>query len=133
MVNRWTELDLRTDPHAFEHAGDPADMIDALTFLGEQRPVWHADALCRSNTTHASFFPARGQSLEPAKALCECCPVMLECLGYALRSTEPLHGIWGGTSERERKRLRSHLRARLPRSHVIVSSGYWEHRRQRAA
>lgn len=51
------------------------------------------------------FFPDRGESLEPAKAICAECIVRDECLEYALDNRERF-GIWGGTSERERRRLR---------------------------
>ena len=51
------------------------------------------------------FFPDRGESLAPAKAICADCIVRDECLEYALDNRERF-GVWGGTSERERRRLR---------------------------
>jgi WhiB family redox-sensing transcriptional regulator len=51
------------------------------------------------------FFPDRGESLAPAKAVCGECIVRDECLEYALDHGERF-GVWGGTSERERRRLR---------------------------
>ncbi|HSP04945.1 MAG TPA: WhiB family transcriptional regulator [Acidimicrobiales bacterium] len=51
------------------------------------------------------FFPDRGESLEPAKRICSECVVRDECLEHALASGERF-GVWGGTSERERRRLR---------------------------
>ncbi|MFP5577158.1 MAG: WhiB family transcriptional regulator [Acidimicrobiia bacterium] len=51
------------------------------------------------------FFPDRGESLEPAKRICGECVVRDECLEHALRNGERF-GVWGGTSERERRRLR---------------------------
>ena len=51
------------------------------------------------------FFPDRGESLSPAKAVCAECIVRDECLEYALDNGERF-GVWGGTSERERRRLR---------------------------
>ena len=51
------------------------------------------------------FFPDRGESLSPAKAICAECIVQVECLEYALDNRERF-GVWGGTSERERRRLR---------------------------
>jgi WhiB family redox-sensing transcriptional regulator len=51
------------------------------------------------------FFPARGESCADAKAVCRGCRVRVECLEYALALGEK-HGIWGGLSERERRRLR---------------------------
>lgn len=51
------------------------------------------------------FFPDRGESLSPAKSVCAECIVRDECLEYALDNRERF-GVWGGTSERERRRLR---------------------------
>ena len=51
------------------------------------------------------FFPERGASTREAKEVCRGCVVRLECLEYALQSDERF-GIWGGLSERERRRLK---------------------------
>jgi WhiB family redox-sensing transcriptional regulator len=51
------------------------------------------------------FFPERGASTKEAKAVCHGCEVQQECLEYALRHGEKF-GIWGGMSERERRRIR---------------------------
>ena len=51
------------------------------------------------------FFPERGASTKEAKAVCGGCEVKSECLEYALRHGEKF-GIWGGMSERERRRIR---------------------------
>ncbi len=51
------------------------------------------------------FFPERGASTREAKAVCGSCEVRAECLEYALDHAEKF-GIWGGLSERERRRLR---------------------------
>jgi WhiB family redox-sensing transcriptional regulator len=55
------------------------------------------------------FYPGRGESCREAKAVCAGCPVRVECLEYALETGEKL-GIWGGASERERRRLRARRR-----------------------
>ncbi len=82
-------------------ASDRPD-IDSLF----RRPAWHAQAACRGRGT-ADFFPARGESLEPARAFCDCCTVQVECLGYALEAEDPrLIGIWAGTTDRQRLKLR---------------------------
>lgn len=52
------------------------------------------------------FFPERGASTREAKAVCRACEVRDECLEYALDHGEK-HGIWGGRSERERRRMRA--------------------------
>lgn len=51
------------------------------------------------------FFPDRGESAAPAKTACGRCPVKNECLEFALSNGEKF-GIWGGASERERRRIR---------------------------
>lgn len=54
------------------------------------------------------FFPTRGESLEPAKAICAVCPVREPCLEDALANVIRI-GVRGGTGEKERRRIR-HLR-----------------------
>ena len=51
------------------------------------------------------FFPERGASTREAKEVCRGCVVRTDCLEYALVNGEKF-GIWGGLSERERRRLR---------------------------
>ncbi|MCY3785142.1 MAG: WhiB family transcriptional regulator [bacterium] len=51
------------------------------------------------------FFPERGASTKEAKRVCGACVVRQECLEYALENGEKF-GIWGGMSERERRRVR---------------------------
>jgi WhiB family redox-sensing transcriptional regulator len=51
------------------------------------------------------FFPERGASTKEAKSVCRACVVREDCLEYALENSEKF-GIWGGLSERERRRLR---------------------------
>jgi WhiB family redox-sensing transcriptional regulator len=58
------------------------------------------------------FFPDRGASTREAKEICRVCVVITPCLEYALAHGEKF-GIWGGTSERERRRIR---RQRGPRA-----------------
>lgn len=65
---------------------------------------WQADALC-AQTDPEAFFPEKGGSTRDAKKVCGACMVKSECLEYALENDERF-GIWGGLSERERRRLR---------------------------
>jgi len=51
------------------------------------------------------WFPEKGGSTREAKALCARCPVRPECLAYALAHDERF-GIWGGASERDRRRMK---------------------------
>ncbi len=65
---------------------------------------WQIDALC-AQTDPEAFFPEKGGSTRDAKRICTTCEVKAECLEYALQNDERF-GIWGGLSERERRRLR---------------------------
>ncbi|AIC47915.1 WhiB family transcriptional regulator [Rhodoluna lacicola] len=65
---------------------------------------WQADALC-SQTDPEAFFPEKGGSTRDAKRICSGCEVKAECLEYALENDERF-GIWGGLSERERRKLK---------------------------
>lgn len=64
---------------------------------------WMARGSCR-NQPAALFFPSDGVGVEIAKAVCEGCPVQTTCLEYALEHRID-HGVWGGASERQRRRL----------------------------
>ena len=65
---------------------------------------WMADGIC-NQTDPEAFFPERGGSNREAKRVCKTgCPVIDECLEFALRNEESF-GIWGGTSERERRKM----------------------------
>ncbi|QPZ37318.1 WhiB family transcriptional regulator [Paramicrobacterium chengjingii] len=66
--------------------------------------AWQADALC-AQTDPEAFFPEKGGSTRDAKRICDGCEVRSECLEYALMNDERF-GIWGGLSERERRRLK---------------------------
>lgn len=66
--------------------------------------AWQTDALC-AQTDPEAFFPEKGGSTREAKRICDGCEVRSECLDYALANDERF-GIWGGLSERERRKLR---------------------------
>ncbi|HWI30322.1 MAG TPA: WhiB family transcriptional regulator [Microbacterium sp.] len=65
---------------------------------------WQTDALC-AQTDPEAFFPEKGGSTRDAKRICTTCEVRGECLEYALQNDERF-GIWGGLSERERRKLK---------------------------
>jgi WhiB family transcriptional regulator, redox-sensing transcriptional regulator len=65
---------------------------------------WQDRALC-AQTDPEAFFPEKGGSTREAKKVCRGCEVRAECLEYALEHDERF-GIWGGLSERERRRLK---------------------------
>ncbi len=66
--------------------------------------TWQDRALC-AQTDPEAFFPEKGGSTREAKRVCRSCEVRTECLEYALEHDERF-GIWGGLSERERRRLK---------------------------
>lgn len=78
--------------------------MSALDLLAVESPDWYEHAECRGAPA-AVFYPTQGESTAPAKAVCARCPVSVECLAWALDHGEKF-GVWGGTSERERRRMR---------------------------
>jgi WhiB family redox-sensing transcriptional regulator len=65
---------------------------------------WQERALC-AQTDPEAFFPEKGGSTREAKRVCQSCDVKADCLEYAIENDERF-GIWGGLSERERRRLK---------------------------
>ena len=84
--------------------GEPhmRELADALPEAREAD--WHDKALC-AQTDPEAFFPEKGGSTREAKKICTGCEVRAECLSYALAHDERF-GIWGGLSERERRRIK---------------------------
>lgn len=80
---------------------EPAGAGGFLAGLNDQ--PWATDALC-AQTDPEAFYPEKGGSTRGAKAVCGACDVRDDCLAYALEHGERW-GIWGGPSERERRRL----------------------------
>ena len=64
---------------------------------------WMAAGNCRVEPP-ATFFPSDGVGVEIAKRICVDCAVKQPCLEYALENRID-HGVWGGTSERQRRRI----------------------------
>ena len=70
---------------------------------------WQPIALCRGNHSHLFFPPSTSERKDErerreirAKSVCQVCPVMRQCLDYAMEIREP-YGIWGGLTEAERR------------------------------
>jgi WhiB family redox-sensing transcriptional regulator len=77
---------------------------------------WMAQGKCREMDP-AVFFPSDGIGVKAALLICAECPVRVACLDYALTDRVD-HGVWGGTSERERRRILRHRRlSRLQPAH----------------
>lgn len=68
-----------------------------------EKPQWMADAAC-GGASQNTFFPGRGESIKAAQEICAGCPVREPCLEYAIANREKW-GIWGGLSERQRRRI----------------------------
>lgn len=90
--------------------GARGTLLDALAeMLGDDRLAWQSQANCQGLDPDL-FFPERGASTREAKTVCGDCAVKGDCLEWALAAGEKF-GIWGGTSERERRRLRKARRS----------------------
>ena len=64
---------------------------------------WMKRANCQDQEPSV-FFPGDGIGVQAAQRICSVCPVSKTCLQYALAERVD-HGIWGGKSERERRRI----------------------------
>lgn len=95
---------------------------DDLTDFFE-RPAWHAQAACRGMGWQL-FFVERGENVQPARAVCEGCPVQAQCLEAAQSEN---FGIWGGQTAKERSKGRRRRQNRVAR--CGTNSGYFRHRR----
>ncbi len=94
--------------------------------------TFHSElAACRGCDPNL-FFPEHGGPTDDAKAVCMSCPVRVECLEFALQNVEKF-GIWGGISERERRRLRRErgISETRPRPPCGTTAGYSAHKRYR--
>jgi WhiB family transcriptional regulator, redox-sensing transcriptional regulator len=85
-------------------AGLTGGLLGGLVGGPDEAQGWQERALC-AETDPEAFFPEKGGSTREAKKICTGCEVRAECLEYALANDERF-GIWGGLSERERRRLR---------------------------
>jgi len=70
---------------------------------GPMETEWMASGSCR-DVDPSLFFPSDGMGVIKAQRVCASCPVAEQCLNYALDQHID-HGVWGGKSERERRRL----------------------------
>ena len=79
----------------------PEGLIDLAAIL-LRRPAWMDDALCQEYADTVTWFPERGESTEPAKAVCARCLCQQECSEFA-QAENIRHGIWAGQSARARQ------------------------------
>jgi WhiB family transcriptional regulator, redox-sensing transcriptional regulator len=106
-------INLMDTQRAWTGVSGPGDGGSELTAVGLDSELldaqdvelsWQERALC-AQTDPEAFFPEKGGSTREAKKVCLGCDVRGECLEYALAHDERF-GIWGGLSERERRRLK---------------------------
>ena len=95
MDEERVDDDARAELSLLDLAGQDSD---------EAELTWQERALC-AQTDPEAFFPEKGGSTREAKKVCVSCEVRAECLEYALENDERF-GIWGGLSERERRKLK---------------------------
>lgn len=83
------------------------DGSERLDLSGMEVPAWYDEARCQ-DADPSLFFPDKRGSTGEAKAVCDACPVVDECLRYALDELGPHddHGVWGGTSRAQRTTMR---------------------------
>ena len=90
-----------------ESADEPLSKLWGLFQPGDDLS-WQHKALC-SQTDPEAFFPEKGGSTRDAKRVCAQCEVRAQCLEWAIEHDERF-GIWGGMSERERRRYKKERR-----------------------
>jgi WhiB family redox-sensing transcriptional regulator len=90
---------------ALERSIGASSTADELLALMDMRPAWWAQAACRRQPIEV-FFPPDARSSRAAKAICATCAVRTECLDFAMCAEPPLKGIFGGTTEQERRSMR---------------------------
>lgn len=76
---------------------------EQLTPEYDAEHAWMLTGLCRDRDP-SFFFPSDGVGVDRARRVCAQCPSKEPCLEYALRYRIE-HGVWGGASERERRRI----------------------------
>lgn len=92
-----------TKPRRIDHAE-----LAALVLGHDIDPWWREHALC-AQTDPEAFHPEKGQSPKKALAVCAVCPVALDCLVEAMTTVAGSTGIWGGTTENDRRAIRRRL------------------------
>ena len=102
----WNLLDDDEDFSSDARTPPSGLVLPLFAGMGDDEGVlaWQEHALC-AQTDPEAFFPEKGGSTREAKRVCTGCEVRAECLEYALANDERF-GIWGGLSERERRKLR---------------------------
>jgi WhiB family redox-sensing transcriptional regulator len=75
----------------------------SLAFQPSPLPSWQSQAACRGLDAEI-FHPVDDSQIQLAKSICAMCPIAEQCLEHAIVAREK-HGVWGGTTERERRSI----------------------------
>jgi WhiB family transcriptional regulator, redox-sensing transcriptional regulator len=86
---------------------------------------WMELARCRDVDAEV-FFPSDGPGVQAAQRYCSECLVRESCLEYALENNIQ-HGVWGGASERARRRIAHQRRLAMARTAAKRSTAWDEH------
>jgi WhiB family redox-sensing transcriptional regulator len=86
----------------------PCTDLEEVILSPVKNLVWRQRAACRGVEPEV-FYPVSDEDAEEAKAICRGCPVRETCLEFALVNRER-DGVWGGATERERRRMLRHRR-----------------------
>src|SRR3954447_25167315 len=122
LIINVDERDERSMYRGRQVADGPGKTDLTATIVREEDATWMAQGSCRGMNPSV-FFPSDGAGFEAAQRICMECPVRAECLEYALANRIE-QGAWGGTSERERRRILRRRRAlKLENEFVLARSG----------
>ncbi len=80
---------------------------------------WMSEGNC-AESDPSLFFPSDGAGVEVARRVCTDCPVKSQCLEYALVNRID-HGVWGGASERERRRIWRSRKIAAREQHLVLN------------
>ncbi|MEM8620818.1 MAG: WhiB family transcriptional regulator [Actinomycetota bacterium] len=109
MITRITSRTKSTGDTTTLVADDRPAELDNAPHDPDSMTAWMAEGNCRLYPP-ATFFPSDGVGVDRARKICRDCPVQERCLEYALGERID-HGVWGGCSERERRRILKRRRA----------------------
>ena len=111
MITRITSRTKSTGDTTTLVADDRPAELDSAPHDPDSMTAWMAEGNCRLYPP-ATFFPSDGVGVDRARKICRDCPVQERCLEYALEERID-HGVWGGCSERERRRILKRRRTEI--------------------
>lgn len=123
----------RSDLHRCGGRVSPLLVVGTMSIVGSapitDHESWVKEGRCREiGPLDEVFFPDAYKRGKEAKSICATCPVVAQCLAFALRNDER-HGIWGGTTSQEREMIRRNTRQRQQFHSAICACGVCARRR----